>query len=189
MLESVLTVAKVESGRASYYLSTTAAGADHAGGLLEPDGVWLGRQAAALGLSGVASPGAVRALFAGRSPVDGERLLAEPKRRRLSAYDCTFSTPKSVSVLFALGPPEVTEQVRLAHGGAVLASLDYLERHGARVREGQVDGADAAGRSRWGSDRRRVAPSLEQGPRSAPAHPRARRQPRSPPVRRVAAPR
>ncbi len=136
----MLTVAKVESGRASYYLSTTASGSDHPGGLLEADGIWLGKQAAALGLSGVASPRAVRALFAGRSPADGKRLLPAPDRRRLSAYDCTFSTPKSVSILFALGPPHVTEQIRLAHGGAVRASLDYLERHGASVREEQVDG-------------------------------------------------
>jgi conjugative relaxase-like TrwC/TraI family protein len=136
----VLTVAKIERSRASYYLSSTAAGADHAGGLIEADGVWLGKQAAALGLSGVASATAVRALFAGRSPLDGAQLLSEPNRRRLSAYDCTFSTPKSVSILFALGPPQATEKIRLAHEKAVRASLEYLERHGAGVRQERVDG-------------------------------------------------
>ncbi len=136
----MLTIAKVESSRAAYYLSTTASGSDHEGGLVEPDGVWLGRLSASLGLAGVAAPAAVRALLGARSPLDGSRLFPREDRRRLSAYDCTFSTPKSVSVLFALGRPEVTDQVRLAHEDAVVASLDYLERHGVCVREGRVDG-------------------------------------------------
>ena len=136
----MLTVAKVESDRARYYLSTTAIGANHAGGLVETgrrldrEGSHCARPQGGCGAAGV------RALLAGRSPVDAGGLLRLPDRRRLSAYDLAFSTPKSVSILFALGRPDVTEQIRLAHERAVQATLGYLERHAICVREAQVDG-------------------------------------------------
>ena len=50
------------------------------------------------------------------------------------AYDCTYSTPKSVSLLHALGPQEIREHVRAGHEEAAAAALGYLEHYGARVR-------------------------------------------------------
>jgi conjugative relaxase-like TrwC/TraI family protein len=56
----------------------------------------------------------------------------------VAAFDLTFSAPKSASVLFALGGPEVADAVVAAHRQAVAGSLGYLERHGltAARREG-----------------------------------------------------
>lgn len=46
---------------------------------------------------------------------------------RRSGLDLTFSAPKSVSVLFALGDPEVAAAVRRAHRAAVAQTVAYLE--------------------------------------------------------------
>jgi conjugative relaxase-like TrwC/TraI family protein len=65
-------------------------------------------------------------------------------------YDVCVSAPKSVSTLYALGPPEVAAQVQAAHGTAVSTALAYLDRevaHGLRGHQG--DGQRA---SRIGTD-------------------------------------
>ena len=102
--------------------------------LAEPDGRWLGRAAAALGLVGTVDGAELRSLLAGVDPNTGEMLSAYHDRVRVAAYDCTYSTPKSVSVLHALGPEEVRTQVRAGHEEAAAAALGYLERRGAHVR-------------------------------------------------------
>ncbi|HEV8065061.1 MAG TPA: MobF family relaxase, partial [Acidimicrobiales bacterium] len=132
----MLSPSKVQFGREGYYLDITASGRDHADGLVEDDGVWLSSGAAALGLAGVASPAGVRAVLAGADPATGEALLRLPDRRTNAAFDLTFSAPKTVSILHALGKlagcPEVTTAVRQAHESAVRASLAYLETSAAR---------------------------------------------------------
>ena len=55
------------------------------------------------------------------------------RRVRIAAYDCTYSAPKSVSVLHALGPDEVRTHVRDGHEAATEAAFGYLERCAARV--------------------------------------------------------
>jgi conjugative relaxase-like TrwC/TraI family protein len=63
---------------------------------------------------------------------------------RRAGYDVVASAPKSVSVLYALGPPAVAEQVRLAHENAVAQAQDYLQRHAAHALRGhQGDGSRA----------------------------------------------
>jgi conjugative relaxase-like TrwC/TraI family protein len=53
-------------------------------------------------------------------------------------FDTTFSAPKSVSLLFALGDPELRAEVRAAHIAAVeQAGLAYLEEHAAFTRRGR----------------------------------------------------
>ena len=53
-------------------------------------------------------------------------------------FDATFSAPKSVSLLFALGDRELRAQVRSAHVTAVEeAGLEYLEQHAAFTRRGR----------------------------------------------------
>ena len=132
----MLGIEKVGRGREDYYLSTVAAGRRHDGGLIEPDGVWLGGAAGAIGLDGPVLPGELRAVLAGVHPHTGASLSASHARGRVRVmgYDFTFSTPKSLSVLHALGPVEGAGAVRDAHEGAVAAVVDYLERHGARWR-------------------------------------------------------
>ncbi|MGA3216571.1 MAG: MobF family relaxase, partial [Acidimicrobiales bacterium] len=139
----MLSVAKLARGREEYYLATLALGREDAVGLIEPDGRWLGRAAEMLGLSGSVDGPALRALLAGVDPVSGEVLSAHHDRVRVVAYDCTYSTPKSVSVLHALGPQEVREHVRAGHEEAAAAALGYLEHCAARVRRRSGPGEQA----------------------------------------------
>jgi conjugative relaxase-like TrwC/TraI family protein len=48
----------------------------------------------------------------------------------VAGYDLTFSTPKSASVVYALGGEEVARAVVAAHTEAVAGALRYMERHG-----------------------------------------------------------
>jgi conjugative relaxase-like TrwC/TraI family protein len=71
-----------------------------------------------------------------------ERWTARHEIRRrgghasVAAWDCTFSPPKSVSLLWAAGDRQVQQQVWAAHLAAVDAGLAYLEEHAAYVRAG-----------------------------------------------------
>jgi conjugative relaxase-like TrwC/TraI family protein len=140
----VLSVAKLARGREDYYLATVASGREEAGVLAEPEGRWLGQAAAALGLAGTVDGPGLRVLLTGVDPVTGEVLSAHHDRVRVAAYDCTYSTPKSVSVLHALGPEDVRTQVRAGHEEAAAAALGYLERCGARVRRRLARGEAAS---------------------------------------------
>ncbi|MDP9101091.1 MAG: relaxase domain-containing protein, partial [Actinomycetota bacterium] len=117
-------------------------------------GRWLGRGAAALGLSGplgADGAGVLRELLDGRI---GDQQLARPVVRHLEngravdvrrcGFDLTFSAPKSVSVLWALGDGHVAEQVRQAHAAAAEDALGLLEQLAARAARGhQGDGMRA----------------------------------------------
>lgn len=106
----------------------------------EGPGVWLGQQAAGLGLSGEVSTQALELLLSGRDPKSGE-LLGLPLLDRVTSqgrvvravagFDATVSAPKSLSVWWGL-----TGDERLAecHDVAVQAVVDYLERYGATTR-------------------------------------------------------
>jgi hypothetical protein len=83
----------------------------------EAPGYWLGTASAELGLRGEVTGEALASLLRGRSPADGASLMGrnvEPDKR-VAGFDLTFSAPKSVSLLFGLGQPEVSEAVRAAH--------------------------------------------------------------------------
>jgi conjugative relaxase-like TrwC/TraI family protein len=77
------------------------------------------------------------ALMEGRHPGTGERLKRVGGRSKVAAFDLTFSAPKSVSVLFAIGDAGLSRALVEAHEGAVGAALDYLEREACRVRRGR----------------------------------------------------
>jgi conjugative relaxase-like TrwC/TraI family protein len=76
-------------------------------------------------------------VLVGYSP-QGERLAARQvdPARRVAALDLTFSAPKSVSLLYALGDEDVAKKVRDLHHHAVADALDYLERRALRERRG-----------------------------------------------------
>ncbi|MGH9291395.1 MAG: MobF family relaxase [Acidimicrobiales bacterium] len=139
----MLSVAKIGAGQAEYYLATVLSEEGAArGSLIEPDGYWMGSACGRLGLSGAAEPRAVRRLLGGRDPTGGEHLLdgAVRARRFVAAYDCTFSVPKSVSILEALGDPAHGTEVRAAHARSVEAAVGYLEQSSARLRRSSPDG-------------------------------------------------
>jgi conjugative relaxase-like TrwC/TraI family protein len=81
----------------------------------------------------------LRALLLGRDPGTDVDLLAGRPERRVSAFDVTFSAPKSVSLLWAFASPEVSSVASIAHVEAVAVALDFLERRAGATRQ-QVDG-------------------------------------------------
>ena len=133
----------------------------------------MGTGAATLGLEGEADGEAFGALIAGRDPSSGEVLRAGSGRDRVCALDLTFSAPKSVSVLFAIGDAETSRALVEAHEEAVGAAVGYLEREACRVRRGRggrielaADGFVAAA----------LPASDEPGGPAAAAYPRGRGQ-------------
>ncbi|MBK5239575.1 MAG: relaxase domain-containing protein, partial [Actinomycetales bacterium] len=171
-----------------YYLSTTANGdvatkrdltAYYVSGST-PDGVWLGGGLRSLGItpeSHVTTRDA-RALFEdGVNPLTGEQLgrhvaakVANPNgktpagakakatRNRVGGFDLTFSVPKSVSALWALGDPHTQGMVYAAHLQAMKDTIGWIETnvlntrsgHGGVARE-DVTGVIASGYDHWES--------------------------------------
>jgi conjugative relaxase-like TrwC/TraI family protein len=117
----VVIVHRLHAGASRYYLAAVGPAADGAPRLGETAGWWTGGAAARRGLQGT---------------VDGRELrrLLPEDRGRVPGFDITFAAPKSVSVLHALGHPDVSDAVRRAHQDAVLAGVGYLERHACAVR-------------------------------------------------------
>ena len=106
----------------------------------EVPGVWSGRQAASLGLSGRVEVDALESLLSGRDPTTGTQLGRELLDRyttdgrvvrAVSGFDATFSAPKSLSVWCALtGDRRLLE----AHDVAISSALAHLERFGSTTR-------------------------------------------------------
>ncbi|MGA2303773.1 MAG: MobF family relaxase [Acidimicrobiales bacterium] len=88
---------------------------------------WSGRAAEGLGLRGAIDPGHLRVVLDGRHPTSGHRLRSE--RATVLGFDLTFSAPKSVSVVFALGGEEAARHVVAAHREGVQGALRYVESH------------------------------------------------------------
>ncbi len=98
------------------------------GGDVEGRGLWFGEGAAALGLSGEVHPNILRNLFEGKSPDGQEQLVRRGhNKKRQGGWDLTFSAPKSVTMLWALGSPEQKAAVEAAHMKAVEKALKEIE--------------------------------------------------------------
>ncbi len=145
---AVLTVAKIAaSGAGAYgqYLEgrTIALEAGdyylQAGERVEAPGRWaLGEQGAeALGVDASRAVGAeqFRALMAVRNPATGEQLRAGGAGgEAVAAIDATFSAPKSVSAVWALGSPELRAALEAAQERAVDAALAHATEYVPMVR-------------------------------------------------------
>ncbi len=101
---------------------------------IEAPGRWLGSGAGALGLQGEVHGDALGAVLRGDDPLTMRRLGRWHDRVTVAGFDLSFCAPKSVSMLHALGPPEVAGEVLAAHERAVDAALDYVERRAVAVR-------------------------------------------------------
>lgn len=142
MTVRVNTLKGVEAGRyytdrlPSYYLDGE-----------EPPGRWWGKAAGRLGFHGRFDSGGFLAVMAGRDPATGEDLGRRYGEESVRGYDSTFSAPKSVSVLFAVGDDQVRDQVVEAHERAVEAVLGWVEDHAhTRLRRhGHIMCVDAGG--------------------------------------------
>jgi len=142
MTGRVTTLKGTEAGRyyidrlPSYYLD---------GG--EPPGRWWGQGAADLGLEGVVDTDNFLTVMAGRNPYTGEDLGRRFGDQSVRGFDATFSAPKSVSLLWALGDDRTQKQVSEAHDQAVDAVLGWVEDHAhTRLRRnGHIVCVDADG--------------------------------------------
>jgi conjugative relaxase-like TrwC/TraI family protein len=113
----------------------------------EPSGRWFGRGATTLGFDGVVEDEAFLAVMAGLDPATGRDLGRRYGDESVRGFDATFSAPKSVSVLFALGDEELRRRVTEAHDRAVEAVLGWVEAraHTRLRRRGHVVCVDAEG--------------------------------------------
>jgi conjugative relaxase-like TrwC/TraI family protein len=143
----VLSINKLTSGHARYYVDQAGDRVDaaesigdgaeeyYAGSSTEARGSWFGAGARELGLQGEVGGEQLRRVLDGLD-ADGGLLRDSSSPVKVAGYDLTFSAPKSVSVLFGLGKPEVRDAVRRAHDRAVIAAMGHVERTAAAVRRG-----------------------------------------------------
>lgn len=133
-MAAVLTVIKIAD--AEYTIGQVALGIEeYYLGDGEAPGVWAGRWAPTLGLEGVVAAGELRALVNGVDPTDGTWWLEGRPARSVNAFDATFSAPKSASLLWAFGSPDVASVVARAHVEAVAEALAFLEGRAAVSRQ------------------------------------------------------
>jgi conjugative relaxase-like TrwC/TraI family protein len=135
---AVLSLGKLAHGQQQYYVDSVARGAEeYYTGAKEAPGQWVGAAAGRLGLEGEIDAEALANLLAHVDPSGAYRLTAAHSVPTVAAFDATFCAPKSVSLLFALGDPEVSNEVRNAADSAIAASLPVLEQAACRVRRGK----------------------------------------------------
>ena len=135
----MLSIGKVgmSAGQQMYYEAQVAKGAeDYYAGKGEAPGRWTGRGAELLGLWGELDAERLKAMMDGRHPLTGQRLASRSGNCSTAAIDMTFSAPKSVSVLFAIGDGELSGALVAAHEEAVDAAVAYIEQEACRVRRG-----------------------------------------------------
>lgn len=98
-------------------------------------GQWGGALSAKLGLSGDVEKGELLRMLQGFHPKTGEALAGNAGDKHKSGWDCTFSSPKSVSVAWALGDAEMQQAIDRAQERAAKAGLDYLQGHAFSSRD------------------------------------------------------
>jgi conjugative relaxase-like TrwC/TraI family protein len=147
-MDSVLSIGKLATGQANYYLQQAQRRIDAVTSVRtgvedyyfdgpEPDGEWTGGGARSLGLSGRVRETQLTRVLAGRDPHSNWSLLPATSAVRVPGFDVTFSAPKSVSVLLGIGEEPLRREIRGAHEAAVADALGYLERHAAVGRRGR----------------------------------------------------
>jgi conjugative relaxase-like TrwC/TraI family protein len=136
----MLTIGKLGASddQLAYYEQQVAQGLeDYFSGRGEAPGRWIGAGCGGIGLSGrVDHEGFMRAMH-GCDPRTGERLRPEHGRTKVAAFDLTFSAPKSVSVLFAIGDEAMSAALLAAHERAVAEAFGYVEREACFTRRGR----------------------------------------------------
>jgi conjugative relaxase-like TrwC/TraI family protein len=136
--------------------NTSAAGAKsyfstadyYAPGQQELKGVWRGKGAERLGLSGTIEKEAWEALCDNRNPLTGENLTARQKSERRVGYDINFHVPKSVSLLYGItGDGRILDAFR----DCVNQTMCEMEAETkTRVRKGGKNEDRVTGEMVWG---------------------------------------
>ena len=132
----MMSIGKLSAGQEAYYLEEVLDGReDYYLSAGEAPGRWTGRLAQRVGLAGDVEADALRAVLAGHDPTGTYKLRSTTAS--LPGYDLTLSAPKSVSLIWGLGDPEVAATVIAAYEGAVDDALAYLESAACHVRRGR----------------------------------------------------
>lgn len=147
----MLNLHRLAPGAESYYLDQVISGIeDYYSEEGEAAGYWLA-SSHQLDLEGLVRPEDLRAVLTGVDPHTGEQ-LHRAKNRKVPGWDLTFRAPKSVSILWGLGEPDISAQVVAAHDAAVDRAVAYMEEVAAFTRTGRngvertsTDGFIAAG--------------------------------------------
>jgi len=145
---SVLSSAKIGTSSWRYYTEAVAcAPTEYCLGVGEAPGRWHGRGLEQLDLrpGGQVSEQQLEALFArGLHPRPGGGLGRAGRADGVTGFDLTFSAPKSVSALWALGDEQAAVAVMASHRAAVQATPGYLDIHAGVSRRG-TDGVEQVG--------------------------------------------
>ncbi len=105
----------------------------------EPPGTWWGEGSAHMGLSGKVKGEQFRNLLLGLSPAGEKKLVqnaGDSKRR--SAFDLTFSVPKSVSALWGIAAETERRAIERASEKALQAVLEEFDRLCVFTRNGKL---------------------------------------------------
>lgn len=140
----MLSIGKVGPGNAGYYESAVVAGVeDYYAGDGDAPGVWVGRCDLVGAVAGsLATAVDSKLLLEAKCAPDGTRLgKTTVTERSVTAFDLTFSAPKSASVLHAVGDPAVSAAVEAAFTDAVEQSIASLSLRVAHTRTGQAGAA------------------------------------------------
>ena len=104
-------------------------------------GTWHGRAAEFIELQGSVRRDDMMRVWEGRDPRTGEIVVRRGATGdHVAGVDVTFSAPKSVSVLWALGDPQLRAAVESAHERAVLLALSHIEDNVLLLRRRTEDG-------------------------------------------------
>ena len=141
---------KVGPANAGYYQSAVVAGMeDYYAGEGEAPGRWIGRADLVGAVAGsLATAVDAGLLLEAKCGPDGTKLgKTVVTDRSVTAFDLTFSAPKSVSVLYALGDLNVVAAVEAAHTAAVEQAVASVSPRIAYTRTGHAGAAvvDAEG--------------------------------------------
>lgn len=132
----ILSICKLGKGQHRYYLNLAAEDYYIAGG--EPNGLWIPTAGAkCLHLKGIVAKRDLHRLFYGLDP-DGKQLVQNANTaKRRPGYDLTFSAPKTLSVLWAMAPPDVRQAIQQCQFEAVSEAILFLEQEAAFCRRGK----------------------------------------------------
>jgi conjugative relaxase-like TrwC/TraI family protein len=128
---SIGNVVSVSDGARYFQEAVAASPADYYAARGEAAGVWRGQAAAELGLAGRVHRDDFVRILDGCHPATGDELGRHHATRKNVAFDVTFSLPKSVSLMYALGDDRVREGVLRALDAGATAAHEYLEDHAA----------------------------------------------------------
>lgn len=98
-------------------------------------GQWGGALSEKLGLSGDVEKGELLKMLQGFHPKTGEPLAGNAGDKHKPGWDCTFSAPKSVSTVWALGDADIQSAIDRAQERAAKAGLVYLQQHAFTSRD------------------------------------------------------